>query len=449
MVLKIRYTALFVTVFIIALVLNGCSLNVKTPDALMSPPKLAGGYQDLQDEFEKVIGTDTTFITPVSGEYTSAFIVEDMNNDGKEEAMVFYAQKEGDGTANMSVFKKDKNDDWIFVKTIRGAGSSVETVIIDDINKDKLKEVIVGWNLFTSKKQFTVYEPGTDSAEEFFRDCGSYPYDLITTADINSDKKNELVFTLFDTTSAIPEASASVAEMDENCKINITNKIVLDSNISGYSAFYSDTVGGKTVIYADALKNEHDMITEIIMWDDDSSKLVDPVLNQQNYTNTATWRNSRIPVRDFDDDGHLEIPVGVEIPGASVIVSGELKEETLCFTCWSGFNGTKLKAEKYILYNEKEGYSLDIPSSWIGKISVTSRDSQYYFLRWNAGSVEHLGVQLFSIVSHTTEADSIIDYQNLVEYEGRSFEYNITKDGADFGITDEQIKNGFELTDNS
>ncbi len=446
--MKIRYSALFITVFSLILLLSGCSLRISTPDMLMTPPKLTGGYQDLQDEFEKSIGSEVSFITPVNGKHTSAFIVEDLNSDGKEDAMVFYSLKDGDGTVNLSVFEKVEDGVWKFIKTIKGAGNSVDTVIIEDLNNDKIKEVAVGWNLFTSKKQFTVYETDNRSSESFFRDCGSSPYDLITTADIKGDKNNELFFTTFDTTAAVPEAYASLAVI-ENSKIKILDKIVLDSNISGYSAVYIDTVDGKTVIYADALKNEHDMITEIIMWDQKSSKLVDPVLNPQSYTNTATWRNSRISVRDFDNDGQLEIPAGIEIPGASVVVSGALQEETLCFTCWSSFNGTKLKAEKYMIYNDKEGYSLDIPSSWIGKISVTSLDSQFYFYRWNTGADEHLGNQLFSRVSHTTAAQSINDYQSLVEYDGRSFEYNITKDGEAFGVTAGQIKEAFKLKENS
>lgn len=446
--MKLKYTALFAAVLFMILLLNGCSLSVKPPDMLMAPPKLTGGFQDLQDEFEKVIGSDVTFITPVNGEHTSAFIVEDMNSDGKEDAIVFYSPKEGDETAIFSVFNKNEDDEWTFIKTVKGAGNSVDTVIIEDINNDKIKEVVVGWNLFTSKKQFTVYEPDNRSAEDYFRACGSSPYDLITTADLNGDENNELFFTLFDTTASVPEASASLAVI-ENSKMKILDKIVLDSNISGYSAVYRDTVDGQTVIYADALKNEHDMITEIILWDTKSSKLVDPVINSQNHTNTATWRNSRISVQDFDKDGHLEIPAGLEIPGSSVVVAGALQDETLCFTCWSSFNGTKLKAEKYMIYNDNEGYSLDIPSSWIGKISVTSLDSQLYFYRWNSGSREHMGNQLFSIVSHTTEAQSITGYQSIIEYDGRSFEYNITKDGESFGVTDQQIKEGFSLKDNS
>ena len=58
--MKTRIIALLVSIIMIAVLFSGCSLSLKAPETLMSPPKLSGGYQDLQDVFESQVGSIQT-----------------------------------------------------------------------------------------------------------------------------------------------------------------------------------------------------------------------------------------------------------------------------------------------------------------------------------------------------------------------------------------------------
>lgn len=446
--MRTKIAVLLILTLSVMLVMSGCSLSIKSPEKLMAPPKLTGDYQALQDTFQNTVNGDVDFVTPVSGEHKSAFIIDDFNSDGKEDAIVFYSSKEGEKTVSVGVFVKDSDNEWNYVKKVTGAGDSVDCVIIEDLNRDGIKEITVGWNIFTLSKQFTIYEFGSKSVKDTFYELGSSQYSLVSLADIDSNGTKELFFVYLDTTNTVPAATACVAALDAEGKFAIMGKTAVDGNISGYSAIYSDSVGGKTVMLIDAFKNEHDMITEVITWNSENGRLIAPLFDIETQTTTATWRNMRRSVEDIDGDGHYEIPVGIEIVGSTYVVNGELQEESVYYTLWSEFNGSRLKAQKYVVYNDEESYSLEIPSSWVGKITVNKLDTQLYFFRWNALSSEHMGNQLFSLVSHATGAAGINGYSKLADYEGKAYEYNITPEGDAFGIKDKNIKDGFSVTVN-
>ncbi len=424
----------------VTLTFSGCNLKISAPETLMSPPKLTGGYQALQDAFENEVGSNVALVAPVYGEHKSAFIIDDFNSDSVEEAMVFYSVKEKNETVSVGIFKKADNQ-WKYIKSVTGIGSSIDTVIIEDINSDGVKEVIIGWSLYTLNKQVSVYEPDLNSPN-VFTNLGSFPYNLLEMIDVNQNGKKELFLVNLDTTGIVPSAKAEVYTVNKDIKIENLSSISIDGNVSGYSEIKVDKQG---FIFVDAFKNEHDMITEILMWNKNKNTLEAPLFDADTQTTTATWRNQRIPVTDIDNDGYFEIPIGVEVNGSTMVNSGVLQEESIYYTRWSAFNGSRLKAEKYCLYNFNEGYRFDVPSSWVGKITINSLDSQWYFYRWNQSASEHMGELMFTIVSHSTDSQGLEGYSRLTQYEEKAFEYLITNSGKAFGVKNEHFEKGFSI----
>lgn len=408
----------------------------------MSPPKLTGGYQDLQDVFESEVGSNVALVAPVNGEHKSAFVIGDFDSDSNEEAMVFYTVKDTEETVSVGIFRK-KADSWEYIRSVSGLGSSIDIVIIEDMNNDSIKEVIIGWNLSTSNKQVSVYEPEFSSPNAFAR-LGSYQYNMLEMIDVDSDGGKELFFVNIDSTAVAPTATANVFKISENKRaVNELSTIKIDGNVSGYSQIISED----GMIYVDAFKNEHDMITEVIKWNNSTKSLEAPLFDSESQSTNATWRSHRIPVGDVDSDGKLEIPVGVEVVGSTQVNSGVLQEEKLYYVKWCAFEKGKLKAEKYCLYNGNEGYSFDVPSSWVGKLTITSLDSQWYFYRWDKSADEHMGELLFTVVSHATDTAGLEGYTRLTDFNGKAFEYLITASGEAFGVKDKHFEDGFKIID--
>ena len=74
----------------------------------------------LQQAFEKTVSDSDGIVmkNPLSGNYTSSYLVFDMNNDNIDEAFVFYSDLSEDNLACVSIFKIE-NDDWSFISKIK------------------------------------------------------------------------------------------------------------------------------------------------------------------------------------------------------------------------------------------------------------------------------------------------------------------------------------------
>ena len=72
-----------------AAALTGCTFGASI-DTLMSPPKLSMEQEQIYSALTEATGNSISLKYPKSGKYLSAFIVEDIDGDGGNEALVFY-----------------------------------------------------------------------------------------------------------------------------------------------------------------------------------------------------------------------------------------------------------------------------------------------------------------------------------------------------------------------
>ena len=72
-----------------AAALTGCSFGASI-DTLMSPPKLSMEQEQIYSALTAAVGNNISLKYPKSGKYLSAFIIEDIDGDGGNEALVFY-----------------------------------------------------------------------------------------------------------------------------------------------------------------------------------------------------------------------------------------------------------------------------------------------------------------------------------------------------------------------
>jgi len=71
------------------LMLCGCSLNMSI-DTLLTPPKLSEQQQQIYNALKSYTGANISLKYPKSGNYLSAFIIDDIDGDSDNEAIVFY-----------------------------------------------------------------------------------------------------------------------------------------------------------------------------------------------------------------------------------------------------------------------------------------------------------------------------------------------------------------------
>ena len=112
MALKRRLIASVIMLCLLAAAFTGCSgAKMKSPMGLMRPPLSAGVDSELKSAFlaaatgkgKAASSSDISLISPLSGDYRSAFVLHDIDNDGVDEALVFYKLENEPSKEHMNV----------------------------------------------------------------------------------------------------------------------------------------------------------------------------------------------------------------------------------------------------------------------------------------------------------------------------------------------------------
>lgn len=363
---KLRAVFAVILIAAITVSMSGCSFRFSSFDNLLRPPKLYGKYQGLQDCFEGLVDKNYSLSTPENGSYRSAFIVNDFDDDNDEEALVFYTENENPNLVKMYYFEF-KDNDWLPAETFDGLGSSVDEVKFADLNRDGTSEIIIGWNLFSSKtnKAFAVY----DISGEKIKLLSSFPYSALDVFDVNGDGIDDIFAMSIDSTvSDHFTGAATVYTFDKKTfSMQILSTVKTDGNISAYSSIKTEKVDDLKLIYVESYKGDNDMLTEIVYWDDETNSLTAPLFDVSTQSTSQTLRHMRLSCHDIDSDGFLEIPVSVDMPGSSVAdntpsaaaMNSTDNTETLTksvyYTKWVKFRDNKLRAVQYSVIDETGG----------------------------------------------------------------------------------------------
>ncbi|MCI1269075.1 MAG: hypothetical protein LKG21_04140 [Ruminococcus sp.] len=359
---RIKLTVLMMcTVF----TLGSCSFGTSI-DNLMAPPKLSVEQEQIYDTLKSAAGQNISLKYPKSGPYLSAFITEDIDGDGGNEAIVFY-EKTGltveENTLRINVLDKFNNK-WRSVCDTPAQGSEIEKVMISRLGTNNRINIIIGSSLINrSEKSITIYNyiPESGLIEKSF----SSTYSFVDVTDLDSDKTNELLI-LRGGISGAASASASAYKLNGDGKYQ-EYKTDLNGSFNEFDQLVygkiNDTLKG---LYIDALSGTGTIQTDIIYMDSSGLKKVFASPEEC----AATSRPSGCATTDIDGDGIYEIPVQRLFPG----YSDKSESEQIKKTDWMYLKDGKMITKYSSYFSVTEGYAFIIPEKWRNKVTV-KRDS--------------------------------------------------------------------------
>ena len=434
MVLK-KLVAIILSALLV-LGLSGCDDYMFNADELLASPKLEGDMQPVQQALEEAVKEDITLRYPSFGEYRSAFVMKDIDNNGTNEAFAFYSTTK-DGTVTMHINAIENTDGmWKSCGDLSLVGNGIESVTFSDLDADGTLEIIVGWYIFgIAEKQVGIYTYNDKLTARAIEPYTNYAY-----ADLTGDQKDDLIIVYLN--SSEKQATAKLISLTAQ-GINEVGTIALDGGVSSYNTpVVSKLSSGKTAIYIDAVKGSG-MLTEIIWFED--SKL-HGIYDETAPESSPTYRNSTTAARDFDGNGVIDIPL------SEIMISTEKMSELdkVYYTNWSEFNGKKLKLNVGTLMNYTDSYLLKVPQSIAQKMlvikQVDSRSRSFYSYDTKKALV---GEELFKIVTLSVSQYNaelyekngyiVLNSTDTVVYLARVIPNN------EFGITNRDVEEMFSL----
>ena len=374
--------------------LSGCSFGASI-DTLMAPPKLSVEQEQIYNALTSTTGSAISLKYPKSGKYLSAFIIEDIDGDGSNEAVVFYERNVHSVDENplrINILDKE-NGKWTSTYDQPAEGSEIEQVIISRLgDNDRINLIIGSSSINRTEKIVSVYEYSDSvlKAPDF-----SDVYSFIDVIDLDNDGQNE--FLLLSGPDQGNPASATAYKLDANGKYHPSHCDLNGSFTEFDNRTYGKMSDGKTALYIDAASGTGFIQTDIIYMDSSGLKKVFATPEES----LATRRPSGWNTFDIDNDGIPDVPVQDDSSS-----SEELSEsEQMMLTNWMilGKNGT-LERKYTSYYSVSDGFIFIFPEKWRNKVTVR-RDPISNELAFHALSDGKRGRELMRIC-HADDAAS-------------------------------------------
>ena len=384
------------------LFLSACSSLSVTADVeqLMRPPTLSAEQEQVRDALEASIGTDQYRLKyPTSGQYRSAYTFYDLDGDGQEEAVVFYAlDEDSSGVVRIAVLDS-QNGQWRAVVSAAGQGTDVDQLQFASVTGSQAVDLVVGWIDETrTYETVTVYTFRQERLQNLYEDS----YTELLVDDLDQDGMDELLLLRSSSggrvTAKLVENSLFSLEITDERRLNLSFANILQVQSGWLSQeVYGVAVDGYTSDYrysSEAIVARDGQLAFPFDREGDSDDLYDLVT-----------RSSRVFTRDVDGDGVLDFPSQEALPG----YESSDPEDTLFLTRYLHFNGEgSLETAASAYVDAANGYLLFFPDNWLGEVTavVQPQSGEVTFFQY-LGSLEDQSAMLLRIRCYSSS-----DYQD-------------------------------------
>lgn len=380
---------------------------------LMRPPYPAGEEKNIQEELTKRLG-NVTLKYPKSGNYRSAILQVDLTGNEKNDALVFYREKESE-PISLAVLTRGETG-WHLSATKKSEGGEVDRVMFGDIDNDGINEMVVGWTMYsTGLNIISAYSFADEhitpiDVREFSETQATnipVAYTDMQIGDFDNDGCAEIIASYINLSEVT--AVAKLIEfhhgVDNSNAMSVTDTAPLDGHVLSYAdakvaRLTDDNIVG---VVLDGNKDNSTMITEYIYWDTISGDLRTPFYSEEDKSVTCTSRNIYMASRDIDSDGVIDIPVTNYLPGYD-----EASDSPVYLTSWYNidFEGADYSfiSRKRTVINTTDNYSITWQSSWNNDVTcrIDVNNHILYFYHYQKDKFA-FSDEIFRIKVYSTE----------------------------------------------
>ena len=350
-------------------------------DSLLAPPRLNDEQNEIYSALVRETSADIRLLYPQKGSNRSAFLITNLDSEATAEALVFYqstAVTNVAATIHLNVLDKQE-DRWVSVNDISLDGSQVEDVTLMNVGTGA-PVVAVGLNYASDGASLLkIFSFNGRTLDEI----SSESYQTKIVYDIDSDDLDEviLVSTLEDGLSM--EAKLFTYDSGRFRKISTA---VMDPTITRYANIQSGYLkNGRKAVYLDGYRGSSLMTTEILGYEENAwgnGHLVNLTYDGSEPKHYPVERAPGAFTYDTNNDSVMEVPGFTLMPGYT-----EEMTSVFYLTDWYNFLDGEFQKLKSSYVNSTQGYLLDFPEEWVGRVSVrkTSRANEMLFYEYQEG----------------------------------------------------------------
>lgn len=356
---KIKLVYLLIIVLLGIVFFCGCDLVLASPEDLITPPKSNQEKMEQRQLITSFLSREESLIVPEALNDANAYQYLDLDNDGVEEIIAFYTNKENGFMLGFMILDQYENQ-WYLRHKVAAYGTDIHYFAVQDLDKDGKTEILLGVNTgYGSLKELYLYQLQEQELVEITEE-NRITYDQITLA-CSTEGRGMLVIARMDT--SVLEGSSDISVY--SCNYGVMEP-VYEETFSGYCgemcyAKVSEEFDG---VYL-AMRNNH--YVNILLLKETPNGF-DIVMEHPLSYDYETMNYINL-FEDANKDGILEI-ISIWEPE----LNNTTKDSEDFIQVWLQWDGQQgLYAVNAVLENHAEGYCFSIPLMWI--------DSLYYDFR--------------------------------------------------------------------
>lgn len=361
--MKVKTILILITVMCL---LSSCSFSQKGIDSLLSPPKLSQTQNEIYAALEASTGKNIKLKYPKKGDFKSAFLLNNIDDEPTQEAIVFYELTNNpNATMPLRINTLDQRDGkWVSTYETGVEASDVEKVSF--ITSNGQIYIIIGFNLISkSEKIIKLFSYSAGVLDEIYTvRCSDYE-----VFDINGDGATEIIAISTKVSELeVKTVTASLYRLTSSGLTEISNT-PMDPDVSEYARISKGKLWDeRPALYLDGIKGGSNLCTEILTIEEgEISNLIYNVEDEKNLI-SKTIRTSRSYSLDLNKDGILEIPNVNPAPGYEDVQ----KHLVNSFTSWYNYKNGALQLIKTSYIDYMLGYIFTLPDKWIDNVTIES-----------------------------------------------------------------------------
>ena len=169
------------------LLLTGCFSQ--SVEELYAPPRAPDDYLKLDNKINEVLSAGGEYAAPLTGEYTQKVQLQDLDGDGKQEAIAFFRVASSERPLKIYIYRQT-GDDYKVAAIIEGEGSAINYVAYENLDNSPSKEIIVSWQMMSDQNHsLAAYSIHNDQVLELMRTS----YTSFQVCDLDQDSQDEIV----------------------------------------------------------------------------------------------------------------------------------------------------------------------------------------------------------------------------------------------------------------
>ncbi len=359
-----RLITIFFVIIPVLTLIGSCSTAGGSTGDYLALPKVEREYQQLQSEIDKVLAPGGEFAAPTSGYRRQSVQLEDLNNDGIPEAIVFM-RTAVEKTLKVCLFVSINNE-YSLKASFEGEGSTFDSVYYYDFNSDGYSEILVGRSLGSGLPKalsvLSVYDLG-------FFNLLTTTYTGYSMIDIDEDDSSELILVLHDISEM--KATAEVYRYSaSDTAMLMTDSVALSSGSDLILRIKSGFLTGKQpALFITSQFNKTDILVDICAFR--GGKFSNITMNDETGISVEEVKQFNIGGLDINNDSIFDLPKVITLTPYETMKSSE----TFRRIVWRNYTLSGRAVEVLQTYqNNSDGWYFILPESWYERVTVDRRD---------------------------------------------------------------------------